>query len=110
MDKPRKSDVYYNYGRWVVDCPREYCNSAEKVDGGQQLERCTNCLQDIEITWPTDWVDIASVLDLRPVPNTRNWFPPDHRLAIASGAPSGQSVQDLVEESNAHGVKTRRNR
>lgn len=41
--------------------------------------------------WPPNVDDIAFVLSLRPVPETRNWAP-------------GETLHDLLEENFRHGV------
>lgn len=104
--------AYVNHGRWIADCPREWCNNAERVDherlaamGGQF--RCTECLFEAPVAFPPHRDEIDAILALRPVPATRNWFPADHSLATRSGTPHGQSAVDLVEENNAYGVETR---
>jgi hypothetical protein len=51
--------------------------------------------------------EITAVLALRPIPQTRNWYPRDHDIALRFRIPHGQSVDDLREENAEHGVPTR---
>lgn len=101
-------EAYVNHGRWVADCNRPYCNNAMALDPHQIGFGCANCGMLADIVWPDNADDIWEALALRPVPQTRNWFPKDHRLAIIAGCPHGQTVKELLAEGRAHGVKTRR--
>ncbi len=100
-----RARVYQNHGRTVCDCPRPYCANAEKVEPRQATFHCSNCMQVAEIEWPSDFDEILEVLALRPVPQTRNWFPSGHELALRTGLPHGQTVADLVAENNEYGVE-----
>lgn len=91
-------------GMWITDCPRLYCGNAEKLESRQYMFHCTSCHFEAPVEWPLDAEEIAAVLALRPVPQTRNWFPPGHQLAVASGCPHGQSVSSLLAENYEHGV------
>lgn len=99
-----RARVYVNHGRVIADCPREHCANAEKVERGQAVFHCTNCRQVADVEWPSNLDEIVAVLDRRPVPQTRNWFPSNHELALRSGCPHGQSVADLVAEAAEYGV------
>lgn len=96
--------AYVNHGRWVGDCNRPHCANAEKLTAGQRVFHCSNCRQISEVDWPPDAEQITQVLDKRPVPQTRNWFPSGHELAVRSGTPHGQSVADLETENHDYGV------
>jgi hypothetical protein len=108
--------AYFNHGRWVADCPREYCSYAFELEPGQDRYLCRTkqrragvppkgCGADAPIEWPTDAGEIQRVLEMRPVEATQNWFPEGHALAVAAGLPHGQSVADLLGENEEHGVK-----
>lgn len=99
-----RARAYANHGRWISDCTRPYCANAEKLTPGQGTFHCSNCLQVAEIEWPPDADEIWAVLARRPVPQTRNWFPAGHDLALRSGTPHGQTVADLEDENREHGV------
>lgn len=93
--------VRFNAGHWIADCPRPGCANAEhagphRVTGhvgglGGAVFRCSNC----ELTCPTEWPpnveDIERLLAMRPVPETRNWWP-------------GETLTDLLAENIAHGL------
>ena len=97
--------AYVNHGRWVADCVREFCNNAMRLEPRQAAYRCSNCGLDAAIEWPADADEIWRVLERRPVPQTRNWFPAGHDLAVRAGCPHGQTVADLLAENEEHGVK-----
>jgi hypothetical protein len=58
-----------------------------------------------DVTWPDNRHEIIAVLVRRPLPDTRNWYPTDHPVAVRFGLPHGQTVRDLVDENEAHGVR-----
>ena len=94
--------AYYNHGRWVADCSRPYCGGAEDLTARQGGFVCSNCRQLDTVEWPADADEITAALERRPVPQTRNWFPAGHDLALRSGCPHGQSVADLLEEQREY--------
>lgn len=98
--------AYVNFGRWVADCPSG-CGNAYGVSPDQIHFVCETpygCGHIGSLMWPRNAQAIWSVLASRPMPKTRNWFPKDHPLAVRSGSPDGQSVDDLLAESRANGV------
>lgn len=97
--------AYVNHGRWVADCSREYCNNAVELEPRQGDYHCVNCGLDASVTWPSDADEIWRALAHRPVPQTRNWFPRGHDLAVRAGCPHGQSAADLLAENEEHGIK-----
>lgn len=102
--------AYANWGRWVADCPREFCRYAFRLTPGQERYVCRTkqgegCGADAPIEWPHDAEQIDAELKRRPVESTRNWFPQDHPRAVSSGSPHGQTVADLRAEAELHGVK-----
>jgi hypothetical protein len=96
--------AYMNVGRWIADCPRPYCDSAEKLDPRQAVFHCSECHLIAAVDWPSKVDEITAVLERRPVPATRNWFPLGHELALRSGTPHGQTVAELEDENHEHGV------
>ena len=94
--------AYVNHGRWIADCVRPYCANAEQLAPGAGTFHCTNCQQLAAIEWPADVDGITDALARRPVPNTRNWFPAGHGLALRAGCPHGQTVADLEAETREH--------
>ena|SRR5688572_3137716 len=93
--------VYVNHGRWVVECPREFCANAFTVSARQSIFECKgngSCGMVATITWPANSDDLWEALMQRPVPATRNWFPVGHELAVRFSLPMGQSPKDLIDE------------
>jgi hypothetical protein len=93
--------AYYNHGRWITDCPRPGCANAQALTPAQWVFECSNCLVRAPVEWPPNAAEITAELDRRPVPDTRNWFPEDHPLALASGRDHGQTVSQLADEFHA---------
>jgi hypothetical protein len=60
------------------------------------------CGMHAAVAWPEDPVRIWTVLEERPVPTTRNWYPTGHPEAVRLGLPHGQTVTELREEHRAH--------
>ena len=104
-------------GEWVADCPRG-CNNAEFITdksahlrgvAGQpghprEMFACSYCHHLAPISWPEHAVEITEILDRRPIPHTRNWWPEGHLIAIKAGGPHGQTPEDLLAENAEHGV------
>lgn len=94
-----------NHGRWIADCPRPYCNNAMKLEPRQASFHCGGaggCNLVAEIEWPTDPDGIWAALAERPVPATRNWYPPGHDEAVRMRLPHGQSPPELREETRVY--------
>jgi hypothetical protein len=117
---PARAWVYA--GEWVADCPRppdpitkkgcggvEFLYQPQRPNGPRTLRKpifmCSNCGWQAVIDWPANEHAIMQVLARRPLPQSRNWFPADHPLAVNSRIPHGQSVQDLEDENESHGVR-----
>lgn len=96
--------AYVNHGRWVAGCPRKDCSNARELKAREGTFHCNNCQMIAPISWPTEADAIFKVLAKRPVPQTRNWFPDGHELAVRANVPHGQSVKDLHDENREHGV------
>lgn len=112
MTARMRAHAYFNHGRWVVDCPREFCQSAACVWHPEREDKwprtsefhCVNCKLMAPVAWPAEWREITAVLRQRPVPQTQNWFYANHNVAVQGGLPHGQTVSDLVEENREYGV------
>lgn len=113
--------AYVYSGDWVADCPRvdtfsgkgcggvEFLYVQSRMNGPRDQRRsffaCSFCGHQAPIEWPDNEHEILQVLSLRPLPSTRNWYPQDHPVAVNFHVPHGQSVRDLLDENEAHGVK-----
>lgn len=97
--------AYANHGRWLADCPRPHCGSAEKLAGGQPWFRCSACGAQAPVDWPPDAPELAAVLAARGNPKWMNWYPAGHDVAERCGLPSGQSVADLLAENAGHAAE-----
>jgi hypothetical protein len=106
--------AYVYSGEWVADCPREGCGNVEflytpsRMNGPRDQRRdfylCSYCGMQAKITWPRQEQEILQVLSLRPIPSTRNWYPHDHTVAVNFRLPHGQSISQLLDENEEHGV------
>jgi hypothetical protein len=113
--------AYVYGGDWVADCPRvdpftekgcggvEFLYAPSRMNGPRDQRKaffmCSFCGHQAEITWPPNEHEILQVLSPRPLPSTRNWYPQDHPVAVNFHVPHGQSIRDLIDENEAHGVK-----
>lgn len=102
VDAPATTQAYVNYSRWIADCSYPGCANAQMVEPGQFMFACVECHHECTVVWPPDAELIDAVLGARPVPSTRHWAPAGHWQAIACGFPDGQTVEDLLEEGEAH--------
>lgn len=94
--------AYVNFGRWIADCPHN-CGSALQLKSGQGVYQCVECGVLSEVEWPANPDEIWSALEERRAPKNRNWFPSGHVLALKAGAPHGQTVTELREETAEFG-------
>jgi hypothetical protein len=121
-DAPLLARAYVYNGEWVADCPRpkdpvtgkgcgnvEFLYRPSRMNGPRDRRLdyylCSSCGHQAMIDWPENEYDILAVLLLRPMPGTRNWYPQDHPVAINFRLPHGQSVKDLLDENEEHGVR-----
>lgn len=108
-----KARVFIYCGDPVAACPRP-CGNVEFVflpvtRGGPRVTpapmfHCSYCQLDADLEWPDHLTEMMEVLMRRPVPHNRNWYPADHIDAVRFNIPHGQSVQQLREENEEHGV------
>lgn len=119
MPAPARAYVYS--GDWVADCTRpkdpmtgkgcggvEFLYSPAKPGGPRVLRKpifvCSNCGWQAVITWPDHEMEILAILSRRPVPQNRNWYPQDHPVAVNFRLPHGQTLRELEDENEMHGV------
>ncbi len=98
-----KARAYVNFGRWITDCPAD-CGSAIQLERAQAVFRCPECMFMTEVEWPANPDEIWEALGKRPAKRNRNWFPSGHTLALRSGSPHGQTIQELEDETRDNGV------
>lgn len=79
---------------WRVACP--FCRGAVVIQP-RKLYFCPDCANQANdfkpmlVLWPQNRAEIERVLLLRPDPLRRNWLP-------------SETLQDLIDENNAHGI------
>lgn len=81
-----------NHSRWLADCPD--CAGAMMLREGQTTFVCGNCLNVAvgaprTVVWPAE--DPAPPLNVRPLPDQRNFAPPE-------------TVEDLIAENVERGL------
>lgn len=120
-EAPVAARAYVYCGDWVADCPRpgpdkekaacanvEFLYRQSRMNGPRDTEQpfftCSYCGQQAKISWPRRREEILMALMVRPVPDNRNWYPADHPVAIRFRIPHGQSIGQLLEENEAHGL------
>jgi hypothetical protein len=110
--------AYVYAGEWVADCPSR-CGNVELLTIKRDQDRgragssgtrketflCSYCKQiATSIHWPDNAEEIMEVLDRRPIPHTRNWYPEGHFTALSFGIDDGQTIEELLAENDEHGV------
>lgn len=92
--------AYVNHGRWVADCPTDFCGGAVPLLPGHPF-LCGNCL-NAEcgfryrlVEWPAERGHIEEILSERLLPETANWRP-------------GEPTERLKAENAAHDAGRRR--
>lgn len=76
-----------------------------RLEPGQTVFHCGGeggCQMIAAVEWPADPDGIWQALLERPVPGTRNWYPPSHVEALRLGLPHGQSPAELRDEAREH--------
>jgi hypothetical protein len=118
VHRSTQARAYVYAGEWVADCTRDGCGNTEFATRKPRELRsvagvyaapdpvlvCGHCGMRAPIEWPADWLDISRVLDRRPVPHTRNWYPAGHKTAVLAGVRDGETVAELLAENHEHGV------
>lgn len=101
------AQAYVNNGMWIADCPQQ-CGSAEQLmDGPDRKDYffCSYCkCMATSVHWPPDADEIMEILERRPLPHNRNWWPEGHKLAIAAGCRDGETLEELRAENAEHGI------
>lgn len=75
-----KAIAYVNHGRWVADCPAQYCRNAMVISPGAPY-LCAECFNVDAgyryrlVEWPANRGEIEELLAERPVPEVANWYP-----------------------------------
>ncbi len=85
-------NAYMNGGRWVVDCSDPDCTGAGLANS---VFVCENCKRITKVVWPVERDEVDRLVEVRPVPETRNWrgpWKPD------------EPVDTLRRENAAHGL------
>lgn len=96
--------AYVDWGRWVAQCPD--CDDARlahnPVTGDRKpSDTCaTGHTFDIILPDTTAEAGIDDALAVRPEQN-RRWYPAGLTFAENNGWPTGQTVQDLLDENAA---------
>jgi hypothetical protein len=89
-DRPtRQAFAIVRQGQWFVLCPR--CRATHNAPTEDRQYFCLVCHGGIRVVWPDDREDIELLLGNRPLPEQRNWEPPE-------------TVGDLRRENIQHGV------
>lgn len=87
-----------SHGTWKAACPSEGCGGAIDLLDGWGFW-CPYCLcedgQLRRVAWPEEREAIEALLDVRPVPASRNWLP-------------GESVEALRAENAVRGIEVPR--
>lgn len=93
--------AYVSHGVWVAGCPRLWCVHADHFGPGPLTGRiggltrdsfsCLYCGLQCASIWPDNAEDIWRVLQARPQPETRNWWP-------------GEELDALVVDNLMHGL------
>lgn len=116
-----RARAYVYGGEWVADCPRpgpepgrpgcanvEYLYRPAAPNGPRVIPldfyMCSHCGFQSVITWPRQKEAIMIALSVRPVPDNRNWYPQDHPVAVRFRLEHGQTVRELLEENEQHGI------
>lgn len=121
-------------GEWIAECPQRDCTNAEYMTEKRFEDRhkvgfgavsgikkdafyCSHCkCLATSVHWPkhdqdcvapagVDHADeIMELLNLRSMPETRNWFYTGQKIAVARSAPDGQTLAELRAENDQHEV------
>lgn len=94
----RTALAYYNWGRFVVDCPHPGCSDAREVKPPQMEDACFYG-HPFRIEMPADAAAIAAELSRRTQEQDRAWYPRGHARAELAGQPTGQTIAQLRKET-----------
>ncbi len=90
-------DAEVNHNRWIVQCPDCLGATFVWVREDEPLQLCPNCWNGAvgyrvrKVRLPQAIERIEAVLKVRPLPQNRNWKPPE-------------TVEDLERENAEHGL------
>lgn len=84
---------------WIADCPTLGCGGAEYVSFDRPVFFCCECRNQaagndylpVVVPKPEKRTEIEAILDARPAPSTRHWYP-------------HETVAQLRAENRAHGI------
>jgi hypothetical protein len=104
---------FYNHGEWKAMCPEYGCTDAVAVhpqsphppyarsaEPALQQVCARGHVMDIELPDERRRARIEAALAGRAMDADRSWYPKGHEWAIMNGFPTGQSIEDLTEESH----------
>jgi len=96
----RTALAYYNWGRWVADCPHPGCSDAREVKPPQMEDACVHG-HPFRIQMPpaAEAAAIVAELGRRTQEQDRAWYPRGHARAELAGQPTGQTVAQLRAET-----------
>lgn len=92
-----RTQAYVNWGRLVADCAQPGCSDAVQLQPGQQAMFCVHG-HPSAVEFDDALPAVMAALGERAEERRRNWFPRGHPLAVATGQPHGQSIDDLRAE------------
>jgi len=109
---------YVYAGEWVANCPAKCGNvelMTEKLDRDRGNPKVTGHRKDsffcsycmaiyTSVRWPPNADEIMEVLNRRPIPHNRNWYPEGHPTAIEFRIDDGQTIEELIAENSANGI------
>lgn len=104
-----RSPAFYDFGRWVADCPVPECTDAvayyrTEADAERQERyvtpfRCDNG-HSFNVDMPPADLEKRIVAALADRPEAmRRWYPDNHERAAEAGLPIGEKVADLKAET-----------
>jgi hypothetical protein len=92
--------AYVNWGRWVADCPHPECTDAREVSDGRDQDVC-HFGHPFTVVRPPAAAMTAIMAELtkRTEDADRSWYPRGHLRARLAGQPTGQTLDELREET-----------
>ncbi len=101
----RTALAFLNYGTWKVMCPEPGCDDARAVyhplTGARLTEDVCAAGHPFTIVMPAPELEaqIVAVLAGRVADADKAWYPAGHEWAIVNSFPTGQTVDQLVDEN-----------